>query len=51
LSSLEYHVGTKTYQRQAIGEKAANYTVMLSQPQSSLATETLKNPYIFDFVE
>ena len=51
LSSLEYHVGTKTYQRQAIGEKAANYKVMLPQPQSSLAIETLKNPYIFDFVE
>jgi predicted nuclease of restriction endonuclease-like (RecB) superfamily len=51
LSSLEYHIGTKTYQRQAIGEKAANYKAMLPQPQSKLATETLKNPYVFDFVE
>jgi predicted nuclease of restriction endonuclease-like (RecB) superfamily len=51
LSSLEYHVGTKTYQRQAIGEKAANYKALLPRPQSNLATETLKNPYVFDFVE
>lgn len=51
LSSLEYHVGTKTYQRQAIGEKAANYKALLPQPQSNLAIETLKNPYVFDFVE
>ena len=51
LSSLEYHVGTKTYQRQAIGVKATNYKALLPQPQSNLATETLKNPYVFDFVE
>ncbi len=51
LSSLEYFVGTKTYRRQAIGEKAANYNALLPQPQSNLATETLKNPYVFDFVE
>jgi predicted nuclease of restriction endonuclease-like (RecB) superfamily len=51
LSSLEYYIGTKTYQRQAIGEKAANYKALLPQPQSNLATETLKNPYVFDFVE
>jgi predicted nuclease of restriction endonuclease-like (RecB) superfamily len=51
LSSLEYFVGTKTYRRQVIGEKAANYKALLPQPQSKLATETLKNPYVFDFVE
>lgn len=51
LSSLEYHVGTKTYQRQAISEKTTNYKALLPQPQSNLATETLKNPYVFDFIE
>ena len=51
LSSLEYYINTKTYQRQALGEKAANYNAMLPQPQSNLANETLKNPYVFDFVE
>jgi predicted nuclease of restriction endonuclease-like (RecB) superfamily len=51
LSSLEYYLDTKTYQRQALGEKTANYAALLPKPQSNLATETLKNPYVFDFVE
>lgn len=51
LSSLEYHVNTKTYRRQAIAKKTANYKELLPQPQSNLAIETLKNPYVFDFVE
>jgi len=51
LSSLEYHVETKVYRRQVIGEKASNYKAKLPQPQSNLAIETLKNPYVFDFVE
>lgn len=51
LSSLEYYVGTKTYHRQALSEKTSNYEALLPQPQSNLAAETLKNPYVFDFVE
>jgi len=51
LSSLEYHTDTKTYQRQAISEKAENYNVRLPEPQSNLVIETLKNPYVFDFIE
>ncbi|MCL2573080.1 MAG: PDDEXK nuclease domain-containing protein [Defluviitaleaceae bacterium] len=51
LSSLEYYVDTKTYERQAIGEKATNYKALLPQSQSNLAIETFKNPYVFDFVE
>jgi predicted nuclease of restriction endonuclease-like (RecB) superfamily len=51
LSSLEYHVGTKTYQRQEIAEKASNYNKSLLPPFSGLATDTLKNPYVFDFIE
>lgn len=51
LSSLEYFVATKTYRRQAIAEKATNYKALLARPQSKLATEALKNPYVFDFVE
>jgi predicted nuclease of restriction endonuclease-like (RecB) superfamily len=51
LSSLEYYIDTKTYQRQAITDKAENYNVRLPQPQSNLAIETLKSPYVFDFVE
>ena len=51
LSSLEYHVDAKTYIRQELAEKASNYRKMLSQPFSGLAIDTLKNPYVFDFVE
>ena len=51
LSLLEYHVGTKNYQRQALSDKATNYQKLLPKPQSNLAIETLKNPYVFDFVE
>ena len=51
MSSLEYHTETKTYERQAIADKASNYQAMLPSPLSGLATETLKNPYVFDFVE
>jgi predicted nuclease of restriction endonuclease-like (RecB) superfamily len=51
LSSLEYFVGTNTYKRQVIGEKTSNYKTMLPQPQSGLAEDTLKDPYVFDFVQ
>lgn len=51
LSSLEYHVSTKAYQRQELAENTSNYKALLPPPQSDLAAETLKNPYVFDFVE
>jgi predicted nuclease of restriction endonuclease-like (RecB) superfamily len=41
----------KLYERQAIAEKATNFAGILAPPQSELAKETLKNPYVFDFVE
>jgi len=51
VSSLEYHVETRAYSRQAIAEKASNYDKLLLQPFSGLAQDTLKSPYVFDFVE
>jgi len=51
LSLLEYHAETKTYERQALTAKSANYTQILSPPQSNLAADTLKDPYVFDFIE
>jgi predicted nuclease of restriction endonuclease-like (RecB) superfamily len=50
LSSLEHHVDTKTYARQALAEKVSNYKTILPSPFSDLAADTLKNPYVFDFV-
>jgi predicted nuclease of restriction endonuclease-like (RecB) superfamily len=46
LSSLEYHIETKTYSRQALAEKASNYKTMLPSPFSELAADALKNPYV-----
>jgi len=51
LSSLEYHVGTKTYERQELAVKSTNYNKLLPSPQNGLATNTLKDPYVFDFIE
>jgi len=51
LSSLEHHLGTKTYHRQELAEKASNYNHSLPPPFGGLATDTLKNPYVFDFIE
>ena len=43
-------VDYKLYERQAVAEKATNFGTTLALQQSKLAEETLKNPYIFDFV-
>jgi len=51
LSSLQYHVDAKTYLRQGLAEKTSNYTKSLPAPFSGLASDTLKNPYVFDFIE
>jgi predicted nuclease of restriction endonuclease-like (RecB) superfamily len=51
LSSLEYHTETMAYTRQVLADKTTNYTAMLPKPQSGLAIDTLKDPYVFDFVE
>jgi predicted nuclease of restriction endonuclease-like (RecB) superfamily len=51
LSFLEHHVNTKAYQRQGLENNASNYKALLPSPQSDLAAETLKNPYVFDYVE
>ena len=41
----------KLYERQAIAEKASNFAQTLALPQSDLAEETLKNPYVFAFIQ
>ena len=51
LSILEDRLEMKTHERQAIGEKATNYERLLPEPQSKLAIETLKSPFVFDFIE
>ena len=48
---LTHQIEIKLYQRQSIAEKTANYERLLPSPFSELAKESLKNPYIFDFIE
>jgi predicted nuclease of restriction endonuclease-like (RecB) superfamily len=48
---LTHQIEMKLYQRQAIAEKSTNYGLQLPSPFSELAEETLKSPYVFDFVE
>jgi predicted nuclease of restriction endonuclease-like (RecB) superfamily len=45
---LLHHIETKLYQRQ--GQAITNFSQTLSDPQSDLAQQTLKDPYNFDFL-
>ena len=40
----------KLYERQAIAEKVTNFENTLPDVQSDLAMQTMKDPYIFDFI-
>jgi len=46
VTQIEYQL----YERQAIVEKTTNFPTRLAPPQSDLAEQTMKDPYIFDFV-
>ena len=43
-------IESKLYQRQVIAKKVTNFPMTLPDMQSDLAIQTLKNPYIFDFI-
>ena len=49
-SVLIHQIESGLYQRQAIAEKVSNYSNRLPVPQSELAVQTMKDPYIFDFI-
>jgi predicted nuclease of restriction endonuclease-like (RecB) superfamily len=48
---LVHQIEIKLYERQALQGKTTNFDRALSSPQSELARDTLKNPYVFDFIE
>lgn len=48
---LLHQIETRLYERQALPGKATNFERALPSPQSELARDTLKNPYVFDFIE
>lgn len=48
---LEFQIGGKLMERQNNPSKIHNFEQRLPEPQSELAIQTMKDPYIFDFVE
>jgi len=48
---LNHQIEMNLYQRQAVAAKVSNFEKTLPSPQSELAKETMKDPYLFDFVE
>lgn len=47
---LIHQIESRLYERQAIAEKISNFETRLPLPQSELAIQTMKDPYIFDFI-
>lgn len=47
---LVHQVESGLYQRQALAGKVSNFETRLAPPQSELAVQTMKDPYIFDFI-
>ena len=47
---LVHQIESGLYQRQVLTEKVSNFENRLSSPQSELAVQTMKDPYIFDFI-
>lgn len=47
-SVLVHQIESRLYQRE--GKALNNFTLTLPKPQSDLAVQTLKDPYIFDFL-
>jgi len=48
---LVHQIELQLSERQAIPDKTTNFANTLPSPLSELAQDTIKNPYIFDFIE
>lgn len=49
-SLLTIQIESKLYERQVIAEKVTNFPTTLPDAQSDLAIQTMKDPYLFDFI-
>ncbi len=47
---LVHQIESRLYQRQVEADKVSNFENRLPSPQSELAIQTMKDPYIFDFI-
>jgi len=48
--TLAHQIESGLYQRQITANKTTNYNRLLPEPQGALARQTIKDPYIFDFI-
>jgi len=49
-SVLTHQIESDLYTRQMLANKVSNFENRLPSPQSELAVQTMKDPYIFDFI-
>lgn len=49
INVMVHQIESMLYKRQVLSDKSTNFETRLSSPQSELAQQTLKDPYIFDF--
>ena len=47
---LIHQIESGLYQRQVLVDKVSNFERRLPSPQSELAAQTIKDPYVFDFI-
>ena len=47
---LIHQIESGLYERQVLNSKVSNFKQLLPSPQSELATQTMKDPYVFDFI-
>lgn len=47
---LVHQIESGLYERQAIAQKISNFESLLPAAQSELAVQTMKDPYVFDFI-
>ena len=50
INILEMQLANKLYERQAIAEKTTNFPTTFPNLKSDLAIQTMKDPYLFDFI-
>ncbi len=49
-SVLVHQIESGLYERQEVVQKVTNFENLLPMPQSELAMQTMKDPYVFDFI-
>lgn len=47
---LTHQIESDLYARQVLANKVSNFENRLTSPQSELAVQTMKDPYVFDFI-